>query len=86
MLVNTNANDDMMDDLRNKCPLCDGKVTMKIFISEIIKRGEKNTIYSLFEHENEKTGIIEEKIPCTLISSGYCKYPHKLEKLVKIKK
>lgn len=79
MLIN-NVN----DDLPNECPECDGKVTMKIFISEIVVKGEKITIHSLFE--NEKKGLTEEKFPCNLISSGYCKYPHKLEKPVKIKK
>ena len=74
------------DDLHNKCPLCDGKVTIKIFISEIVIKDEKINIYSLFENEKGENKVMEEKIPCTLISSGYCKYPHKFEKSVKIKK
>ena len=68
--------------IRTKCPACDGWVTQKIFISEIILNDEKVAISSLFERENKGD---DEKHLCDLLVSGSCQYPH-IPQNVKLKK
>ena len=70
------------NEIQTKCPRCDGRVTQKIFISEIILDDEKVAISSLFEKEK---GMNEEKRLCDLLVSGKCKYPHTRRINVKLK-
>lgn len=66
----------------NKCPLCDGNATQKVYISHIILDDNKYSLSSLFEREENRK---EEKMDlCNLLVLGECHYPHTLQ-IVKLK-